>query len=265
MPKLIRRLLLLSVVCAGGAFGQSVQGTFAQIAYGGSWQTTFTLVNTGSTTDPANGSLSFFRDDGSPLNAPVQDAGNFSVYPFTIPPGGALNIVLAGTDPTTTPGWASMTVTSGTVRGQGSFRFLLPGGQISEAVVPLNATPAFCFIVCLSSSSIIIPFDNTTGVYTTSIALANTMSTTQAVSIEFDDQSNAPLATDTMSLTANQHMAFVTPQKYPVLANKKGIIRITDSTNNGGIIGVPTPPPIIALGLLSNITNAVTTIMPITQ
>ena len=46
MPRLIRRLLLLSIVCAGAAFGQ---GTFGQIAYGGSWQTTFTLINMVST------------------------------------------------------------------------------------------------------------------------------------------------------------------------------------------------------------------------
>ena len=43
MPKLFGRFLALSILCAAGAFGQ--QGTFGDIAYGGSWQTTFTLMN----------------------------------------------------------------------------------------------------------------------------------------------------------------------------------------------------------------------------
>ncbi len=42
MPR-FNRFVALSIICAGCAFGQ--QGTFAQIAFGGSWQTTFTLIN----------------------------------------------------------------------------------------------------------------------------------------------------------------------------------------------------------------------------
>ena len=110
-----------------------------------------------------------------------------------------------------------------------------------------------------------MPFDNTTGVYVTSIALANTMSTTQTVTIEFDDQSNNKLASDTLSLTAMQHKAFRTIDSYPQTVNKKGVIRISDTTDNGVPIGIPTPAPVITLGLLSNATNTVTTIIPITQ
>src|SRR5437773_11273590 len=107
MPKFISRFLVLSVLCAGGAFGQ-LQGTFAQIAYGASWQTTFTLINTNST-NPARVTLSFYGDDGSPLNAPVQGFGNSSgVYTFTLAPNGAQNVVLSSQDPTTTQGWASI-------------------------------------------------------------------------------------------------------------------------------------------------------------
>lgn len=264
MPRFFRRLLLLSIVCAGCAFGQ---GTFGQIAYGGSWQTTFTLVNMDSV-DIASVTLSFFGDDGSPLNAPVQGFGNTSSYAFTILPNGSTNVVLSSTDSTTTQGWASIAAT-GPVRGQGSFRFLLPGGQISEAVVPLTPNQVLnCIALCIPPSLILLPFDNTTGQYVTSIALANTASTTQSVGLEFDDQSGNPLVTDTLNLTANQHMAFVTPQKYLVLANKKGVLRIVDNTTVSGGVGGPFSVPAIpitALGLLSNATNAVTTIIPIIQ
>jgi len=57
MPKFILRFLSLGILCAGAAFGQ--QGSFGQIAYGGSWQTTFTLINL-SSASTATGTLSFF-------------------------------------------------------------------------------------------------------------------------------------------------------------------------------------------------------------
>jgi hypothetical protein len=254
MPRSIFRLFALSIVIAGGAFGQ--QGTFAQIAYGGSWQTTFTLLNL-SSTDVASVTLSFFGDNGLPLNAPVQDFGNASSYTFTIPAGGAQNVVLASSNSTTTQGWATMSVASGIVRGQGSFRFLLPGGQISEAVVPLSTSGvALCILPFPPSSNpvILVPFDNTTGQYVTSLAIANTSNTPLAVPVEFYDQSNNQLVTDTLHLAVNQHMAFVTPQSYSALTGKKGILRIRESTAF-----------VTVLGLLSNATNAITTIIPVTQ
>jgi len=125
MPKSILRFLALSTLCTAAAFGQ--QGTFGQIAYGGSWQTTFTLMNLNSITR-ATVTLSFFGDDGSPLNAPIQGFGVTSAYTFAIPAGGAQNVVLSSSDQGTTQGWASMSATGDTVRGQGSFRVLLPKG-----------------------------------------------------------------------------------------------------------------------------------------
>lgn len=252
MRRAILRYFVLSILCAGGAFGQQVQGTFAQIAYGASWQTTFTLINM-SATSPANVTLRFYGDDGQPLLAPVQDFGNAQVYTFTIPKNGAQNVVLASPDPTT-QGWATMT-TDTQVRGQALFRFLLPGGAISEAVVPLGQpNSSFCIISLPPKPVILVPFDNTTGQYNTAIAIANATVGLLDVSIEFDDQSNTPILTDTLRLTSRQHQAFLTAQKYPQLAGKKGILRIGQSTDN-----------VAVLGLLVNSTNAITTIIPVTQ
>ena len=41
----------------------------AHVASGGGWQTTFTLVNTG--TSPAQAQMSFFDDNGNPLSLPL--------------------------------------------------------------------------------------------------------------------------------------------------------------------------------------------------
>ena len=257
MPGSILRFFGLGILCAGGAFAQ--QGSFAQIAYGGSWQTTFTLLNL-SSAELASVTLSFFGDDGSPLSAPIQGFGNTASYTFTIPEGGAQNVVLSSSDSTTTQGWATMRVASGVVRGQGSFRFLLPGGPIWEAVVPLSTpSAALCILPFPPSPNpvILIPFDNTAGQYITSLAIANTTNAPLAVPIEFDDQSNTPLATDTLNLTAMQHKAFRSIDQYPQVAGKKGILRIHASASS-----------VAVLGLLSNVTNAsnaITTIIPVTQ
>ena len=74
------------------------------------------------------------------------------------------------------------------------------------------------------------------------------------VAIEFDDQSNQQLVTDTLNLTANQHMSVRHHTKYQALAGKKGIFGSTRESSG-----------VTVLGLLSNATNAVTTIIPITQ
>ena len=255
MPKFILHCLALSILCAGAAFGQ--QGTFGQIAYGGSWQTTFTLMNL-SASGVATVTLSFYGDNGSPLSAPVQGFGVTTAYTFAIPAGGAQNVVLASSDPATTQGWASMSTTGGTVRGQGSFRFVVPNGNgaISEAVVPLTLPgSALCILPFPPTNPVIsVPFDNTFGQYVTSLAFANTTTSAQSYVMEFDDQSGNPLVADTLALTPRQHKAFVSKDAYQALAGKKGVLRVHAD-----------PASLTVLGLLSNSTNAITTIIPVTQ
>ncbi|MBZ5633951.1 MAG: hypothetical protein LAO55_12585 [Acidobacteriia bacterium] len=259
MPKSILRFFALSIVCAAGAFGQ---GTFGQIAFGGGWQTTFTLLNL----DPLNVAsvtLSFYSDAGSPLSAPVQGVGTLSTYTFTIPARGAQSVVLSGSESVTSQGWANMTTAGGVVvRGQGSFRLHVLGRQDSEAVVPLSTSGSTqCIIPFPTAPVLVIPFDNTSGQYITSMAVANTTNTAQTASIEFDDQFNTPLVTDTLNLGALQHMAFSTIDKYPALAGKKGILRISQATNPA----LPNTTNLTVLGLLFNFTGPFTTILPVAQ
>ena len=256
MPRFILRFLAPGILCAAGAFGQI--GTFGQIAYGGNWQTTFTLMNL-SSSSVATVTLSFFGDDGSPLNAPILNFGATSAYTFTIPAGGAQSVVLSSGSLTVTQGWASMSATGGTVRGQGSFRVLLPTGGISEAVVPLSFPPGstLCIIPFpVVNPVILVPFDNTADQYITSVAFANTTASVQSYAIEFDDQSGNLLVPDTLALTPMQHMAFVTTTKYQALVGKKGILRIQADAAKLSV-----------LGLLSNLsgTGAITTIIPVIQ
>jgi len=104
---------------------------------------------------------------------------------------------------------------------------------------------------------VLVPFDNTNGQYVTSLAVANITGSPQSYVMEFVDQANNTLAADTLGLNPKQHRAFVTTAAYPTLGGKKGFIRIHGNTTD---FSVPT-----VLGLLSNSTNAITTIVPITQ
>lgn len=257
------RFFVMGILCAGGAFGQQ---TFGQIVFGGAWQTTFTLINM-STVNAAIGTLSFVQDNGSPLIAPVQGSGSTSSYPFTIPAGGTLNVVLPSSADPTTQGWVNMTVSSGSVRGQGAFSFRVPSGNgtISEAAVPLSGLNSGC-IICFPTTVILVPFDNTAG-YVTSLALANITSSALSLPIEVDDQSGKVLVTDTLNLAAMNHVAFVTRDAahggYAALVNQKGLIRI----QVGSTGGQPSPviPNVTVLGLLTNPTGAISTILPVTQ
>jgi len=251
MPR-CHRLVALSVICAGCVFGE--QGSFAQIAYGGGWQTTFTLINQ-SDSLLAHVTLNFYGDDGAPLNVPIQDAAATTSYTVSIVPGGLQSVVLASPDLTESQGWTSMDVSGGIVRGQAAFRRLLPNKTISEAVIPLSTSGSvLCVVPNPASDVILIPFDNTTDKYVTTLALANTTLGFLSGPIEFVDQSNNLLVADTLTLTPRQHVAFVMPEIYPALAGKKGTLRIHQ-----------TPLKLTVLALLSNATNSITTIIPFTN
>jgi len=254
MPRFAVSFSALLMLCAGGAFGQ---GSFGQIAYGGCYSTTFTLVNM-NPQSAANVSMTFYADDGSALVAPVTGSGNTSTYAFTIQPNSAQDVVLSTTNTNTVEGWASVTVSNGVeVQGQAVYLCQIAGRPNFEAVVPLSGTgSASCIIPFPPSANpvIIMPFDNTAGLHTTSLAFANTTGVAETIPIEFDDQSGNKLASDTLSLGPFAHTAFASTTKYTALTGTKGVLRISASTSTVAVVG-----------FLFNFTGPFTTIIPITQ
>ena len=132
-------------------------GSIAHLASGGDgWQTTFVLVNTG--TSPAPATLSFFNDQtGLPLSLPLAfPQGSVAAtrrllrLPQNLAAGATLLMVSSGA-PTLLTGSAQLT-TTGHVSGFVIFRH---NGQ--EAVVPLESRNA---------SGYIMAFDNTSGTAT---------------------------------------------------------------------------------------------------
>jgi hypothetical protein len=224
-------------------------GSIAHIATGNGWQTTFVLVNTGTTAAQVN--LNFFSDvSGTPLSLPISfpqtGGGTTSVASSvnqTLPAGASLLVLSDApiSNPTPTTGSAQLT-TNGNVSGFVIFRYN-PNGQ--EAVVPLESRVADGFIIA---------FDNTAGT-ATGIALNNTSSQSLNVPVIVRDDSGNQLATDTLTLAANGHLAFTLGSSqsgymYPQTANIRGTIEF--DTPAGGQIG--------ALGIRIPVAHTFTTL-----
>jgi hypothetical protein len=127
----------------GGALAQStVTALFAHVAVGGGYTTTFTLLNTGSTT--LTGNLILTKQDGSPLSAAFAGPSSFSAtsasVPLTIPIGGTQFWVAstAGDPSTTVAGWARVESSGGTLGGVATFEYA-PGGTLSTIAGVLSA------------------------------------------------------------------------------------------------------------------------------
>ena len=191
-------------------------GSIAQIATGNGWQTTFVIVNTGTTSAQAH--LKFFADNGSPLAIPIGPPG----APPTSTSATVDQIVAAGatlllqsaaplSDPSPTIGSAQLT-TDGHVGGFVIFRYN-PNGQ--EAVVPLESRNA---------NASILAFDNTAGT-STGIAINNVSAQAVNIPVIVRDDTGNQIATDTIPLAANGHLAFtLVSDKYLVTNGIRGTI-----------------------------------------
>lgn len=258
-----RTFRLFALVSVSGLALVSAQGTIGHIAYGAGWQTTFIVVNEDKTVE-ANGSLLLYSDSGSPLAAPVNSGPTSSSFSFSVPPGGSVSIVLPDVGGATTfEGWASLVTNGGSVSGQAIFRENLGGSHpILEAAVPFTGVPSPCIISTWGlepTHTILVPFDNTTGVHVTALAFANTTSAALSVPIEFDDALGTALVTGTLKLAARNHMAFVSTANYPATTGKSGVLRIT-------LPGAANPGDLTVLGLLADSeSGTLTTLIPITE
>jgi hypothetical protein len=207
-------------------------GSVAHLASGGDgWETTFVLVNTG--TSAAQATLNFFADQtGAPLPLPLSfPQGNIaattaSSVSQTLTAGATLLVESSGA-PDLLTGSAQLN-TTGNVSG---FVIFSHNGQ--EAVVPLESRNA---------SGYIIAFDNTNGT-NTGIAV-NAVSTGQVnIPVTVRDDTGTQIATDTLNLAPNGHTQFtLVTDKYPATANIRGTIEFdTPVGAQIGALGIRIP------------------------
>ncbi len=207
-------------------------GSIAHLASGGDgWQTTFALVNVGTTA--AQATLSFFADQtGAPMPLPLTfPQGNIAdttapSVTQTLSPGATLLIVSSGA-PSLLTGSAQLS-TNGNVSGFVIFRH-----NNQEAVVPLESR---------NGNGYIVAFDNTGGTFT-GVAV-NAVSTGPVnVPVVVRDDAGNQIATDTIPLAANGHYAFTLgTDRYPGAATIRGTVEFdTPSGAQIGALGIRIP------------------------
>ena len=208
-------------------------GSMAHVASGGDgWQTTFVLVNTG--TSAAQMTLSFFDDvTGIPLSLPLsypQFGGGTTTYTPSILKtlaAGATIVIASSGAPFLLTGSAQL-ITAGHVSGFVIFRH-----NNQEAVVPLESRNAAGYVIA---------FDNTGGT-ATGIAVNAVSNARVNIPVIVRDENGAQIATDILNLAANGHLAFTLgTQKYTATANIRGTIEFdTPAGAQIGALGIRIP------------------------
>ncbi len=202
-------------------------GSFAQVASGGGWKTTLTLINLSATT--VNAQINLYSDSGSPIILPLtfpQFGSNTSASSvnLTLTPNESIVIESNATTSSINVGWADVRAT-GSLNGYSIFALSLPGVPDSEGTVPLDGR---------LSNSLTLPYDNTNS-YQTGLALANQSSSAVTVTAILLDSNGIQLASTQINLPASGHSSFYLQQQFSQSANQLGIIKLQSS---GGITGV---------------------------
>jgi hypothetical protein len=218
---------------------QAGTGSMPHITYNGGWETTITLVNTG--TSQTTPTLSFYGNDGSPLAVPLSypqtgTVSNTASISPVLAPGQLVIMQTEGQDAQASiAGSAVLSSPKGEVGGSAIFHYT-PSGQ--EGVVPLETRNATAFV---------LGFDDTNN-RVTGIALANDTSAAANIGLIIRDDTGVTLATDSIPLKANGHTQIVLANNYPAVAGKRGSVEMDG------------PAGFSALGLFVSSTGNVTTL-----
>lgn len=188
------------------------------LAVAGTWTTTITLVNTGSTV--AQTRLNFFDDNGSPLTLPLTfpqtpaTSGPLlaATLDQTLNPGAILVIQSTGSGTVPIVGWAQL-LTNGSVGGLAIFG---SNTGTTDQQVGINFENR-------NAASYIFPFDNT-GTFVTAVALANTSTQGGNIGITIRDGTGALVFSSTIALAAQAHTSFVLPNSYGFTAGTRGTV-----------------------------------------
>ncbi len=217
---------------AGGTHGFTAQvpasSSMAQLASGGGWTTTITLINTD--TSAAQVVLNFFDDNGSPLQLPLTfpqgSSSPVTTATLTRTVNAGAELVIQSTGPasqSTQVGWAQLLTPNGNVSGFALFA-APSGNSLQEAVVPLeNRTPG----------AFVLSFDNTSDCVT-GVALANVDTKSASVGIVVRDDTGVVLLTNSITLPAQGHTSFALATNYPVTSQRRGTVEF-DMPANGRI------------------------------
>ncbi len=207
-------------------------GVLAHVTAGGGWDTEVYLTN--STSGALSVALSFYADNGTALTLPLTAVQQSNIQNVTtstltavIPANSTLAIDTGAVSGNGVQGWADVHG-DGPLTGFAVFRWAPQGlnsgpGIITpwEGTVPLQTS--------LMASTVVVPFDNTSG-FATGLALGNLNTSGTDFSATFFDDSGNPLGSaQTIRLSGNGHTAFLVNSMFGFTANRKGLMKITGS------------------------------------
>jgi len=207
-------------------------GSIAHIAVSNGWETTFVLVNAGTTSSLAN--LKFFDDNGKPLPLSVSfpQLGGAPATMSGVTPtlaGGAMLMVQAdGPEANAVQIGSAQLTTTGTISGFVIFRH---NGQ--EAVVPLESRNAGAYVLA---------FDNTAGT-ATGIAVNSVSTQAENVPVIVRNDMGVQIDTGIIALAANGHNSFTLgTDRFPITAGIRGTIEFDTPTGAQiGALGIRIP------------------------
>jgi len=222
-------------------------GSIAHLAVSNGWQTTFVLVNAGTTPSLAN--LNFLDDNGNPLplSVTLPQLGGAPTTVTGLTPtlaGGAMLLVQAnGPLANAVQIGSAQLTTTGKISGFVIFRYQ-PNGQ--EAVVPLESRNAAAYVLA---------FDTTAGT-ATGVAVNSVSSQAVSVPVIVRNDAGAQIATGNIALAANGHSAFTLGvDQFPAALGIRGTIEFD----------APAGAQIGALGIRIPIAHTFTTLPALTK
>jgi len=202
-------------------------GSYAQVASGGGWKTTMTLINSSAVNVDAQ--IDLYADSGSPMTMTLAFQPSASIitassFRLTLSPNESIVVETEPSGSSVAAGWADVQA-SRALSGYSIFRFSLPGFPDSEGTAPLDSR---------LSSSVVMPYDNTNG-RRTGLALANQASTPATITAILFDQNGDQLTSSQIDLPAFGHSSFFAEDRFPQAANQLGIIQLQSTGNVTGV------------------------------
>lgn len=207
-------------------------GVISQVASGGGWKTSITLLNPGA--EAALVRVNFYGDNGAVLTLPltviesaVASTATAASVQRTIPPRGTLIVESEAAGSDILVGWAE--VRSATpVAGFAIFRQKHGSGVDSEGTAPLESA---------ALQNYLQPMDNLSG-FSTGIALVN-LAPDEAASVTaiLYDERGQEFGRGSVNLPPNGHTAFSVPDLFPAAAGRRGFIEFR-ADRPAGIMGL---------------------------